>query len=94
MKLADVEITDNGVTASVVVNGVDLSDCLQSISYTHQAQELPILTLNVYVENLRINSACTIRLPKAIMNSLSQKQKDELLAGEEQDDYFKTAATD
>lgn len=56
MKFAKVEIsTVDGAVSKLVLDGYDLTKYLAGFRYEHKANEVPVLHLDLYVEEMNAN---------------------------------------
>lgn len=77
---ASIEIySENGVTSTLKLNGVDISEQVSSIQFTHHGGKLTEVQLTFLADTVSIQSLCNVQFPNAVFQALSKKQREELL---------------
>ena len=73
MQLAMVEInTREDGSSEVIVNGVHLEQYLAGFSYVHRAGEVPVLHVDLYTENAKIQARTVSTLTPILIPDLDE----------------------
>lgn len=74
MQLANVEInTRKDGSSEVIVNGVHLEQYLAGFFYEHRAGEVPVLHVDLYTENAKIQARTVSTLTPILIPDLDER---------------------
>lgn len=60
---ASIDLKINGAMATLIVNGVDISRNVRKYTLTHEAGEIPILTVEMNAINTSVSGGCIAEVP-------------------------------
>jgi hypothetical protein len=77
---AKIEITGDGLCTKVLVNGVDISNEVSRVEFSHEGGEFAETALFFRSDNVSINSVAHVKLPNIARYALTHEQEEELLS--------------
>ena len=66
----NIEIRDNGSQATVILNGVDISNDVSKVEYVHQGADIAKVKLTFLADNVSISSSLLVTVSESILDAL------------------------
>lgn len=74
-----IDLKINGTMATLIVNGVDISRNVRKYTLTHEAGEIPILTVEMNAISVSVGGGCVSEVPEPWKDFYVLKEPDECI---------------